>query len=264
MAASFWEILQQRQASLTKSGRIVAQYLTENADKAQYISISTLARECGVAEATVFRFCRTLGFDGYHEMRIALAKANVTDAPRVGRPADNGDVTTAAMCDYAASRFAAAIHTTRSALSPEAVEKAAHLLHEAKQVFCFGLGGSMLLAGDICTRFNGVSTKFRTVGDSCLQQMAAGLMRPGDVVLFVSYAGESTTMLDILKTAKASGAGIVLMTHYPDSPGAALADIVLECAVREDPLETGSLPVKAAELYIAEMLLQCYRKQETN
>ena len=78
MAINFWELLQQRQDSLTKSWRMVANYLMQHADEAQYLSISSLARECRVAEATVFRFCRALGFEGYHEMRIALAQANAT------------------------------------------------------------------------------------------------------------------------------------------------------------------------------------------
>ena len=71
---NFWELLQQRQDELTKSGRAVADYLVHHADEAQYLSISSLARECKVAEATVFRFCRALGFEGYHEMRISLEK----------------------------------------------------------------------------------------------------------------------------------------------------------------------------------------------
>ena len=76
MATNFWELLQQHQGDLTKSGRTVAEYLLQHAGEAQYLSISSLAKECCVAEATVFRFCRALGFEGYHEMRIALAQAN--------------------------------------------------------------------------------------------------------------------------------------------------------------------------------------------
>ena len=76
MATNFWELLQQHQGDLTKSGRTVAEYLLQHAGEAQYLSISSLAKECCVAEATVFRFCRALGFEGYHEMRIALAQAS--------------------------------------------------------------------------------------------------------------------------------------------------------------------------------------------
>ena len=81
MGTNFWELLHQRQDQLTRSGHAVADYLLQHADEAQYLSISSLARECNVAEATVFRFCRALGFDGYHEMRIALAQANATGTP---------------------------------------------------------------------------------------------------------------------------------------------------------------------------------------
>ena len=78
---SFWEMLRTKRDSLTKSGTIVADYLVQHAEDAQYLSISSLAKACGVAEATIFRFCRSLGFDGYNEMKIALAKANAMTVP---------------------------------------------------------------------------------------------------------------------------------------------------------------------------------------
>ena len=71
---NFWEMLRAKHDSLTKSGTIVADYLVQHAEDAQYLSISSLAKACGVAEATIFRFCRSLRFDGYNEMKIALAQ----------------------------------------------------------------------------------------------------------------------------------------------------------------------------------------------
>ena len=195
MATNFWELLQQHQGDLTKSGRTVAEYLLQHAGEAQYLSISSLAKECCVAEATVFRFCRALGFEGYHEMRI---------------------------------------------------------------VYCLGQGGSMLIANDICARFACISTKFRTAGDSHLQLVTASLMTPEDVVLFVSYSGATRDMLETLRTAKAAGAKIILLTHYEDSPGAKLADVVLLCGAQESPLDSGNIPIKVALLYVAEVLVLRY------
>ena len=85
MSTNFWELLQQHQNDLTKSGHMVADYLVQHAAEAQYLSISSLARECKVAEATVFRFCRALGFEGYHVMRIALAQAHWSTSVRRSR-----------------------------------------------------------------------------------------------------------------------------------------------------------------------------------
>ena len=257
MATNFWELLQQRQSELTKSGRAVADYLMQHADEAQYLSISSLAKECKVAEATVFRFCRALGFEGYHEMRIALAQANVTGSPD-SQHEPGPDASTAVLCDRASTLFLTAINGTQSLLKPESIDEASQLLHSARQVFCFGQGGSMLLADDIWARFAGLSTKFRTSGDSHLQLVTASLMAPGDVVLFVSYSGATRDMMETLRTAKNAGAKVILLTHYEDSPGAALADVVLLCGARESPLEPGSFPIKISVLYVAQVLLLRY------
>ena len=257
MSTNFWELLQQHQNDLTKSGHMVADYLVQHAAEAQYLSISSLARECKVAEATVFRFCRALGFEGYHEMRIALAQANATGA-LVNQRAPEPDADTATLCEHAGALFMTAINGTQNALSPEAVDKAVALLHSARQVFCLGQGGSMLVANDICARFAGITNKFRTAGDSHMQVMAASLMTEEDVVLFVSYSGATRDMIETLRTAKAAGAKIILITHYEDSPGAKLADIVLLCGAQENPLDSGSIPIKVSVLYVAEVLLLRY------
>ena len=257
MATNFWELLQQHQGDLTKSGRTVAEYLLQHAGEAQYLSISSLAKECCVAEATVFRFCRALGFEGYHEMRIALAQANATGA-LVNQRVPEPDADTATLCEHASALLMTTINGTQNALSPEAVDRASELLRKARQVYCLGQGGSMLIANDICARFACISTKFRTAGDSHLQLVTASLMTPEDVVLFVSYSGATRDMLETLRVAKAAGAKIILLTHYEDSPGAKLADIVLQCGAQESPLDSGSIPIKVAVLYVAEVLVLRY------
>ena len=251
MATNFWELLQQHQGDLTKSGRTVADYLVQHAAEAQYLSISSLAKECCVAEATVFRFCRALGFEGYHEMRISLAQANATGA-LVNQHVPEPDADTATLCEHASALLMTTINGTQNNLSPEAVDKASELMHKARQ------GGSMYIANDICARFACISTKFRTAGDSHMQLITASLMTPEDVVLFVSYSGATRDMLETLRAAKAAGAKIILLTHYEDSPGAKLADIVLLCGAQESPLDSGNIPVKVALLYVAEVLVLRY------
>ena len=215
---SFWDMLRTKRDSLTKSGIIVADYLMQHAEDAQYLSISSLAKACGVAEATIFRFCRA------HAYNTAIE----------------------------------ALNGTRSALDPESVDRAATLLQRARQVFFFGQGGSYILACDIWARFSMLSTKFRTAGDSHMQAIAASLMGPEDVVVFVSYSGATRDMMDSLHLARENGAKVILLTHYSDAPGAALADVVLLCGAKESPLDSGSMPVKLAVLFVANVLVLRY------
>ena len=239
---NFWEMLRAKHDSLTKSGTIVADYLVQHAEDAQYLSISSLAKACGVAEATIFRFCRSLGFDGYNEMKIALAKANAMTVP-VALKLEPG-VDTQILCTHAYNTAIDALNGTRNALDPDAIDQAATLLQRARQVFCFGQGGSSLLASDIWARFATISTKFHTSGDSHMQAIAASLMGPEDVVLFVSYSGATRDMMDTLRLAKDNGT--------------ALADVVLLCGAKESPLDSGSMPVKLAVLFVANVLVLRY------
>lgn len=60
-----------------KIGRTVADYLVQHAAEAQYLSISLVGKGvlCGRGNGVPLL---ALGFEGHHEMRIALAQANAT------------------------------------------------------------------------------------------------------------------------------------------------------------------------------------------
>src|SRR4051812_24984007 len=61
--------------NLTKSeGRVARQAVKDPAGTAGS-TIGELARRCDTSEATVLRLCRTIGFNGYPEFRLALAVA---------------------------------------------------------------------------------------------------------------------------------------------------------------------------------------------
>ena len=253
---TFWEMLRAKRDSLTKSGAIVADYLMQHAEDAQYLSISSLANECGVAEATIFRFCRSLGFQGYNEMKIALAKATATATPTAAKLEPGAD--TQLLITHAYNTAVEALNGTRNMLDAEAIDRAATLLQRARQVYFFGQGGSQVLAGDIWARFSMLSTKFRTAGDSHMQAITASLMGPEDVIMFISYSGCTRDMMDTLHLAKENGAKVILVTHYADAPGAVLADVVLLCGAKENPLDSGSVPAKLAMLFVANVLVLRY------
>lgn len=84
-------------------------------------------------------------------MKIALAKATATALP-VTLKLEPG-VDTQTLCTHAYNTAIEALNGTRSALDPDAIDRAATLLQRARQVYCFGQGGSQVLANDIWARF---------------------------------------------------------------------------------------------------------------
>lgn len=58
--------------TLSKGQKQLAAYITENYDRAAFITASKMGRIVGVSESTVVRFAYALGYDGYPELQKSL------------------------------------------------------------------------------------------------------------------------------------------------------------------------------------------------
>ena len=63
---------------LTSAEKKVADYVVIHQHKTQFMSISELAEESGVAEATISRFCRRLDYKGYNAFKLAVANSTAS------------------------------------------------------------------------------------------------------------------------------------------------------------------------------------------
>lgn len=248
--------------TFTASEKKLADYILSAQDSISRMSISELASACAVADATVSRFCRRLGYKGYPDFKIAIANASVgrlEDNPLSGEITQEDDLDTISRKLLNAS--VTAMNQTLEVLNLQAVAQAAAILRSSTSVYCMGQGGSMLIAAEAAHLFSTISSKFRPVSDSHMQAMAAVLMEPTDAVLFFSYSGSTLAMLDTLKSVRERGAKVILVTRFPNSPGAALADIVLQCGANENPLQSGSIPARIAQMYLIDILFSEFTRK---
>lgn len=248
--------------TFTASEKKLADYILSAQNSISRMSISELASACAVADATVSRFCRRLGYKGYPDFKIAIANASVgrlEDNPLSGEITQEDDLDTISRKLLNAS--VTAMNQTLEVLNLQAVAQAAAILRSSTSVYCMGQGGSMLIAAEAAHLFSTISSKFRPVSDSHMQAMAAVLMEPTDAVLFFSYSGSTLAMLDTLKSVRERGAKVILVTRFPNSPGAALADIVLQCGANENPLQSGSIPARIAQMYLVDVLFSEFTRK---
>jgi DNA-binding MurR/RpiR family transcriptional regulator len=54
----------------------------------------------------------------------------------------------------------------------------------------------------------------------------------------------------------------LLITRFPKSPGAAMADVVLRCGSKEGPLQLGSVPAKIAQLFLLDVLFSEFCRRD--
>ena len=162
------------------------------------------------------------------------------------------------MCKKLYATNVAAIGQTLAQIDEENVGRAVKYLSAAQRVYCFGQGGSLVIAMEAWARFITAAPQFQCIEDSHMQAMAAALSTPDDVILFFSYSGATKDMLDVLRPARRRGAKIILVTHFAKSPAAAMADVTLLCGSKEGPLQSGSVAAKMGLLFIIDVLFNEY------
>lgn len=261
-----FETLSNEYYNLTASEKKAADFVLSHQQQTQFLSISELAEASGVAEATVSRFCRRLGYQGYNAFKLAVANDTAKQSPWAnplsGQVQDEDSLNDLCRKLYAAD--VGAMTQTLKLIDPESIRQAADLLERAGRVLCMGQGGSMIMASEAAHLFSTVSGKFLAVSDSHTQAVAATMLEPGDVLLYFSYSGSTVDMVQTLKLARKQGAKTVLLTRFPKSPGAELSHLVLPYGATENPLQLGSVAVRIAQLYLLDVLFSelCRRDLE--
>lgn len=252
----------------TASEKKVSDYVLTHKTGVQFMSISELADECGVAEATISRFCRRLDLQGYNAFKLAIAKAVVEEQGGTVSDLDEEDGaigpddTINDLARKICTAESAAINQSMCLVHAEEFNQAVDLLTNAKRVYCMGQGGSMLMAMETVHLFSTVSTKFCAVADSHAQTSVAALMDETDVLLFFSYSGSTKDIVELMGVAHDSGAKIILVTRFARSPGAAQSDVVLQCGSNEGPFHLGSMSAKMAQLFVVDLLYHEYVRRD--
>ena len=259
-----FELISSNYYELTASEKKIADHIIANPERVQEMGISELAEACCTAMATVSRFSRQLGFDGFNAMKIAIV--HTTSAGSGHADMLSGRITMEDSFEDECKKICAAdlsvINQTAGLVDSASYLKAVDMLLGAGKIVCMGQGGSSIIAMEAAHLFSTVSGKFSCVQDGHLQAIAISNMSENDVVLYFSYSGSVRDMMENLALARRNGVKIILITRFPKSPGAALADVILQCGSSESPLQLGSVQARISQLYMLDVLFSEYCRRD--
>jgi RpiR family carbohydrate utilization transcriptional regulator len=230
---------------LSDSERRVALWVLDNVEATIRNSMSAIAQATDVSDTTVLRMCRTAGFEGFTDLKLALAQE-----PRGGRAETASEPETSDL--LAANRLfravAQAISDTQGVLNDGTFAKALDLIAGARHILVGGVGGSGIVAQAFYQRCIRLGLRCDAPVDSQLQIMHSALTGVGDLVVVISYSGITSDPVLVLQEARSRGAATLCITGNSASPLARLADVVLVSVSHEQ----GSEPMAAQ---IAQMAL---------
>ena len=216
--------------SLQPTERRVAESIAADIESAIERTAQEVADIVGVGRASVIRTAQSLGYEGYPQLRVALAR----EVSLTGADVTETDGTMLGALRGAVDRFASRLGHTVSALTEEGLDAFVRDIDDAQRLLVAANGLSSPLGIDLAMRLTSAGRPAEYMPDTLGQQIAAGHLGPGSACLVVSGSGANRASLDVVTQARASGARVLAITSFPRSPVAEAADVSLIVAPVND------------------------------
>lgn len=240
--------------SLQASDARVAQVILDEPDAVVYRSVSEVAEAAQTSSATVVRCAQKLGFRGFHDLKLALARERATfeaARPEGAAPTDPRLFELAQVIDAGAQtvRDAAAL------VDPVAFDAAVSAISTAGRVLFAGVGTSWPLTHDAAYRFSAIGIRGEAYSDIHVQLLQARLLDRGDVCVAVSHTGSTRETLEAVRSARGAGATTIAITSFARSPLTDLVDHVIVAGTREVSFRLEAMASRLAHLALLDALL---------
>lgn len=263
VASSFLTEIQLSYNQFTKTEKKIADYVIKNAEQVLFMSISDLSDACRVADASVYRFCRTVGLKGYQEfkMKLSLSLSNDDSAEKA-----KGDSAPQYMgLDYILDGILETnintLKETRRLADFDSISEVVTMMKEAKRIYFFGVGDSLLVAQIARNVFLRITNKVFCVEDPHMQAMTASMATEEDLIIILSYSGSTKDNVYVANIAKEAGAKVVAISRFLKSPLTSYTDVLLLCGSNEGPLEGGAMGTKMSQMFVIDVLFHEYYRR---
>jgi RpiR family carbohydrate utilization transcriptional regulator len=237
---------------LSKSEKKVALTILDNPQMALAENITALAKNAQVSEPTVVRFCRAIGYEGWHDFKLKLAQSLAVALPGANEMLAQDDIA-ADLVNKICGRSINTLLDLRNHLSADAIQRALDVLLKANKIEFYGQGTSGIVAADAQHKFfrSGVPTV--AYSDPHIHSIAASLLQPGDCVVAISQRGGNAALLRSVQLAKKGGADIIVLGPS-GTPLAELATVLapIDLSLNIDPYTP--ISARLAHLVVIDIL----------
>ncbi len=201
--------------NMTRGQKKIARYLVEHQDDMCTSSITLLAQKLNVTPSAITRFCQTLNYKGFSELKFYMGKRllNTHDIKLEILQSDSFPV----LIQKLMLADQQAIADTMLLLDPLKLKKIAELCAKASKIHFYGQGATGLSAGMASAILWQIGVPSQNFTDSVLMRMAASTLSRGDIAFGITYSGKAKDVIEALKIAGKNGAMTVAITSKPGS-----------------------------------------------
>ncbi|HAS6196665.1 TPA: SIS domain-containing protein [Vibrio vulnificus] len=246
-----------RRTQLSQSGRVIGDWIVENAEKAAQLTSQELAEQAQVSQSSIVKFTQRLGFKGYSAFKLALTEEIGRKQAMQATPLHRdilADDPLAVIAQKLIKAKTDAMFQTTNALSYEACHQAVQWLSEARRVQIVGIGGSALTAKDLSYKLLKLGITTLAEQDSHVQIAVARTLSEQDVQIAISFSGERKEILVAAEAAKEQGAKVIALSSPKKSRLRQIADMTFDTIADETEHRSSAIASRSAQNVITDLL----------
>ena len=230
---SVLDIIQIRYDRFFEQEKKIATYILQNYKEVIDMTIGDLADASGTSVATVSRFCRKCEVDGFHHLKISLAKELVMGEKEVTVSNDISRKDIGQSLQNILANKIEELRQTVSLFDEKQLEIILNKIQHAGMVQFVAVGNTIPVALDGAYKLNeiGIPSMAGTIWET--QLSFALTLKKKDVQIAISNSGESKQVVKMVRAAKKNGCTTVGITNNPNSTIAKEVDYHIQTATRE-------------------------------
>ncbi|PAE44634.1 MurR/RpiR family transcriptional regulator [Bacillus sp. 7884-1] len=254
MAAGGLKMLQNMLLQLPASERKIAQFILDNPQSILNSTVNDIGAQAKTSGAAVIRLCKSLGLNGFQDLKVRIAGDLVKPAEQGYRDIEPGE-SYFSIVQKTTSNSIQSIRDSAEMINYEELERAVQTLLSAQNVHFFGIGASNIIAKDAQQKFLRIQKNATAFTDTHLVATLIANAKKDDVVFAISHSGETAEVIKVMSLAKERGVKTISLTKYGQSSVASLADIKLFTSYSgEAAFRSAATSSRLAQLYMMDIL----------
>lgn len=240
----------------TASERKIADFIINNIDKVYNLNTLELAELTGASSASIIRFSQKLGYKGFKELKISLAKEtpqNDINEDKIYEKITIHDSMTEIINKIAVGNINS-IKNTIKLLDEKAITDAIEAISSARRINLYGVGGSALVAQDFQYKLVRIDMPAHLYMDNHLQLVSAANITSKDVAIAFSHSGKTIETYRAMEISKQRGAKTISVTKFGENPISSISDIKIHTSGVEKTLRMGAIASRIAQLTVVDIL----------
>ena len=208
-------------SSMSKGQKLLATYITDNYDKAVFLTAAKMGETVGVSESTVVRFATSLGYKGYPEFQNALEDLVRNKLNSVQRmEVTYGRISQSEILNTVLQSDADKIKTTLAKIDHTAFEMAVKTIIEAKNIYIVGIRSCAPLASFLAFYLNLMFDNVHLLTTNSSSELFEQMVRidKSDLIVGISFPRYSMRTLKALEFANNRNAKVITITDSIHSP----------------------------------------------